>query len=116
MNNEEREGFMKENKEFDFTKIDMYIKIINCLGFDINNKDIKIGKEMFDDNEGKVIEIINSKEFKNIFNQSFGIVKKNRFSISGFLENCGFKIQSCRNRVQKGKIKFQSYEYMLSEL
>lgn len=115
---EARKEIKKEEvlKKFKFNKVDMYIKIINTLGFDIHNKDVKVSKEVLNNNEDKVIEILNSREYKTLFNCGKRIIKKEKFSVNSLLDTYGLKINSSRKRIQKDGIKTEFYEYTLSNL
>jgi hypothetical protein len=94
----------------------MFLNIIKTLGFNIHDKSIKIDKETLNINEDKVLEIVNSREYKNTFGCKKAIVKKEKFSINSLLETYGLKLFSSRNRVQKGKVKTEFYEYTLNNL
>lgn len=115
---EDRKIILKEEilKKIRFEKIDMFLNIIKTLGFNIHDKSIKIDKETLNNNEDKVLEIINSRQYKNMFGCKKAIVKKEKFSINSLLDNYGLKIYSSRNRVQKGKVKMEFYEYTLNNL
>ena len=115
---EDRKAILKEEilKKIRFEKIDMFLNIIKTLGFNIHDKTIKIDKETLNINEDKVLEIVNSRQYKNMFGCKKAIVKKEKFSINSLLETYGLKLFSSRNRVQKGKVKTEFYEYTLNNL
>jgi hypothetical protein len=103
-------------KKLKFNKIDMMLKIVDTLGFDIHNKDRNISHELYETQKDKVIEILNSREYKTLFNCKKAIVKKERFSLNGLLETYGLKINSELHRKQINKVQTKTYTYKLSNL
>jgi hypothetical protein len=117
---EDRYEIKKEEilKKFKFSKIDMMIKIIKELGFDIHDKTISITKDEYEANKDKVIEILNSREYKTLFNCGKRIVKKENknFSINSYLETYGLKVSSTMHRKQVKKVKTKDYTFELHNL
>jgi hypothetical protein len=94
----------------------MMHKIINTVGFDVFNKDIMIDQDTYEKQKDKVIEILNSKEYKTLFNCGKRVIKKERFSLNSLLETYGLKIVSELHRKQINKVPTKSYTYKLCNL
>jgi hypothetical protein len=115
---EDRNKISKDEilKTFKFNKIDMMHKIINTIGFDVFNKDIMIEQDTYEKQKDKVIEILNSKEYKTLFNCGKRVIKKERFSLKSLLETYGLTIVSELHRKQINKVSSKSYTYKLCNL
>jgi hypothetical protein len=91
-------------------------QIVKTLGFDIHNKDITIDNDTLETQKEKVIEILNSREYKTLFNCGKRIIKKDRFSLNGLLDDYGLKINSELHRKQINKVQTKFYSFKLSNL
>ena len=96
-------------------KIDQYNKIksiINTLGFDVNNKSIIISKEQYIENNAKVLQIINSKEYKTLFGCSK--TPKEKFLINyDLLNRYGLIIESINKQTYTYGERQRIYTYQL---
>ena len=112
--------YLDENnylKKFKFDKIDTITNIIKCLKLDVFSKDIEINDEQLESGKDKILEIINSKEYKILFNipKARNIIK-NKLSLNNLLKPYGLKIMSIRNRKQINKVNIDTYTYKLINL
>jgi hypothetical protein len=100
-------------KKFKFDKVDYIKKIIKVLQLDNNNI---INDEILENGKDEAIKIINSKEYKILFNCKKTDVKKDKFSFNGLFEDYGLKINSTRIRKQINKVMTTTYNYNLINL
>jgi len=105
------------NNLFELKKINEVSKIINIIGYAVNNNNIieNIEGRNFEEAETELIKIFSNKDFKILFNKNRDMKNNNIcLVVNDLLDEYGYKLDKKRIRKMTNGINKNSYEYNLT--
>lgn len=104
------------NNLFELKKINEVSKIINIIGYAVNDNNIieNIEGRNFEEAETQLIKVFNNKEFKTLFNKNRDMKNNNIcLVVNDLLDEYGYKLDKKRIRKMTNGKSVDSYEYIL---